>query len=36
MLNRGDEESNMIYNKMMQWREWATAVAHMIVDMNKD
>lgn len=35
MLNHGDEESNMIYNKMMQWRDWATSVAHMIVDLNK-
>ena len=36
MLNHGDEESNMIYNKMMQWRDWATSVAHMIVDLNKN
>ena len=36
MLNRGDEESNIIYNKMMRWRDWATAVAHMIVNLNKN
>ena len=35
MLNRGDEESNMIYNKMMQWREYASALAKKFVELNE-
>lgn len=34
MLNRGDEESNMIYNKMMQWREYASMLAKKFVELN--
>lgn len=34
MLNRGDEESNMIYNKMMQWREYASILAKKFVELN--
>lgn len=35
MLNRGDEESNMIYNKMMQWREYASILAKKFVELNE-
>ena len=35
MLNRGDEESNMIYNKMMQWREYASVLAKKFVELNE-
>ena len=35
MLNRGDEESNMIYNKMMQWREYASMLAKKFVELNE-
>ena len=35
MLNHGDEESNMIYNKMMQWREYASILAKKFVELNE-
>ena len=35
MLNRGDEESNMIYDKMMQWREYASVLAKKFVELNE-
>ena len=35
MLNHGDEESNMIYNKMMQWREYASVLAKKFVELNE-
>lgn len=35
MLNRGDEDSNMIYNKMMQWREYASVLAKKFVELNE-
>ena len=35
MLNRGDEESNTIYNKMMQWREYASVLAKKFVELNE-
>lgn len=35
MLNHGDEESNMIYNKMMQWREYASMLAKKFVELNE-
>lgn len=36
MLNRDrSPEDALYYNKMQEWREWASALAHTLVDLNK-
>ena len=35
MLNRDrSPEDALYYNKMQEWREWASALAHTLVDLN--